>query len=184
MQRCLQTFSPPPVQFFLLSFGGCHAHSKWFFFHGWCSLTETSHGRSFRGKDGRVREGVPCVSLQSNQMIICSSNAPHLFISGMNCLYLMSLSYGFPYRVFSSVQEGFIWWSEQCSSWRTLFVLACWLLWKWRNAHIFEDPWMALVAIPLLISANHDLLGWSLFFWVLFFPTKFLNMWSSHHLIH
>lgn len=87
----------------------------------------------------------------------------HMFFqcaSSLHLWYELSLSFGFPYRVFSSVQDGFKWWSEQSSSWRTLFVLVCWFLWKWRNAHIFQDSRVPLESILFHISANHHLIGW------------------------
>lgn len=53
--------------------------------------------------------------------------------------YELSLSYGFPHQFFSSVQDAFKWWSDQVPVWRSIFILTCWFLWKWRNARIFQD---------------------------------------------
>eukprot|EP00253_Pinus_taeda_P011741 PITA_11741 len=57
----------------------------------------------------------------------------HMFFqcaSSLRIWYELSLSFGFPYLIFSSVQDGFKWWSEQSLSRRTLFIFVYWFLWK------------------------------------------------------
>lgn len=66
--------------------------------------------------------------------------------------YDLSLIYGFSHRVFSSVQDGFLWWSAQCPSWRSLFIITCWFLWKWRNEHTFQNSCLPLESILIKIS--------------------------------
>lgn len=89
---------------------------------------------------------------------VAETNA-HMFFQCASTTHIwceLSLSYGFPNRFFSYVQDGFKWWSEQCPSWRTLFILACWFLWKWRNAHIFQDSRVPLASILFHILAYLD----------------------------
>lgn len=66
--------------------------------------------------------------------------------------YDLSLNYGFSHRVFPSVQDGYLWWSAQCPSWRSLFIIACWFLWKWRNEHTFQNSSLPLESILIKIS--------------------------------
>lgn len=83
----------------------------------------------------------------------------HMFFQCASSLciwYELSLSFGFPYLIFSSVQDGFKWWSEQSLSRRTLFIFVCWFLWKWRNANIFQDSKAPLNSILLGIMASQD----------------------------
>lgn len=76
--------------------------------------------------------------------------------SSLRIWYDLSLSFGFPYLIFSSVQDGFKWWSKQSLSWRSLFIIAYSFLWKWRNAHIFQDSKGPLNSILMCIMACHD----------------------------
>lgn len=83
----------------------------------------------------------------------------HMFFqcaSSLHIWYDLSLSFGFPYLIFPSVQDGFKWWSEQCLSWRSLFIIAYWFLWKWRNAQIFQESKEPLNSILQRIMACYD----------------------------
>lgn len=69
------------------------------------------------------------------------------------------MSFGFFTLFFSHLflcTDGFKWWSEQSLSWRTLFIIVYWFLWKWRNANIFQDSKAPLNSILLRIMACHD----------------------------
>lgn len=79
--------------------------------------------------------------------------------SSLHIRYHLSLSFCFPYHIFFSVQDGIKWWSEQNTSWRTLFVLVSWFLWKWRNEYIFQNSRRPLKSFLFRILANHDLSG-------------------------
>lgn len=80
---------------FLPNYGKCPVRSRWFYFHGWSFLTGTSHGRSFKGRDGSVRADVLCAVWRLKQMPTCSFNALHRLKSGMICHYLMVSLTGF-----------------------------------------------------------------------------------------
>lgn len=83
----------------------------------------------------------------------------HMFFqcpSSLHIWYVLSLHFGFPYNLFSSVQEGFKWWSRQSTSWISLFIISCWFMWNWRNAHIFQSSKEPLQAILQRILACHD----------------------------
>eukprot|EP00253_Pinus_taeda_P014556 PITA_14556 len=90
---------------------------------------------------------------------LCSSadeTNHHLFFqcqASLQIWYDLSLSKDFPYLVFPSVQDGFFWWSAQTDSWRTLFLLVCWIIWKWRNNSIFNSYWRPTSSILLSIKA-------------------------------
>lgn len=67
--------------------------------------------------------------------------------------YELSLTYGFPHQIFSSVQVAFKWWSEQVPTWRSIFILTCWFLWKWRNARIFQESNAPIDSVLVFITA-------------------------------
>eukprot|EP00253_Pinus_taeda_P031661 PITA_31661 len=69
--------------------------------------------------------------------------------------YDLSLSFGFPHLSFSSVQDGIRWWSCQSVLWWSLFAHSCWLIWKWRNASIFQDTRRPVSALLSIIKATH-----------------------------
>eukprot|EP00253_Pinus_taeda_P016842 PITA_16842 len=69
--------------------------------------------------------------------------------------YDLSFSFGFPHLSFSSVQDGIRWWSCQSVLWRSLFAHSCWLIWKWRNASIFQDTRRPVSALLSIIKATH-----------------------------
>lgn len=78
----------------------------------------------------------------------------HMFFqcaSTLQIWYALSLSFCFPHRVFASVQEGYTWWSGQCPSLRSMFVLVVWILWKWKNDRIFQDSKSPLESILLRV---------------------------------
>lgn len=53
--------------------------------------------------------------------------------------YDLSLNIDLPFTVFSSVQEGMIWWSTQTVKRCSAFLMVCWVIWDWRNATIFTN---------------------------------------------
>lgn len=67
--------------------------------------------------------------------------------------YELSLTYGFPHQIFSPVQVAFKWWSEQVPAWRSIFILTCWFLWKWRNARIFQESNTPIDSVLVFIAA-------------------------------
>lgn len=67
--------------------------------------------------------------------------------------YELSLTYGFPRQIFSSVQVTFKWWSEQVPAWRSIFILTCWFLWKWRSARIFQESNAPIDSALVFITA-------------------------------
>eukprot|EP00253_Pinus_taeda_P009348 PITA_09348 len=84
----------------------------------------------------------------------------HMFFQcpiSMFIWYDLSISYGFPYLSFSSVQGEIMWWSGQSVSRHSLFVHTCWLLWKWRNASIFQNSRKPVSALLCYIKAFHDI---------------------------
>lgn len=84
-----------------------------------------------------ARANVLCATLPRNLSSICSSNATPLF---------------------RSVQVAFQWCSEQKHSWRSLFIIALWCLWNWRNAKIFQDSKEPLKSSLHRIIAFHDMM--------------------------
>eukprot|EP00253_Pinus_taeda_P032611 PITA_32611 len=103
-------------------------------------------------------QGPGCCAMCQNAV---ESNL-HMFFqcpSSMLIWYDLSISFGFPYLIFSSVQYDFMWWSGQSESWRSLFVHACWLIWKWRNGTIFQNSRMPVSTLLCYIKANHDFSG-------------------------
>lgn len=83
----------------------------------------------------------------------------HVFFqcaSSLKIWYDLSLQFGFPHIIFSSVQDAFFWWSKQSSTWRSLFIISCWFLWIWRNDHIFHGSGIPLHAILQRILACHE----------------------------
>lgn len=73
------------------------------------------------------------------QIHLCASRLLRLFLS---CGYLF--------------EDGYKWWSGQCLSWRSLFIIVVWFLWKWRNAQIFQESKEPLHATLQRIMACHD----------------------------
>lgn len=47
--------------------------------------------------------------------------------------------YGFPHVSHSSSKEAFFWWSGQKESWRPIFIIALWCIWRWRNKKVFKE---------------------------------------------
>jgi len=86
----------------------------------------------------------------------------HLFFqcqASQQIWYELSLSLDFPYLGFSSVQDGFFWWCARTDTRRTLFLLVCWTIWKWRNDSIFNSSRRPISSILLSIKAFLDYLG-------------------------
>lgn len=73
--------------------------------------------------------------------------------------YELSFSMDFPYTVFSSVQEGISWWSTQSSARRSIFLMVCWHIWKWRNDSIFDNIQRPVSSISHSVSELADSLG-------------------------
>jgi len=99
-----------------------------------------------RGWNGPGRCALCLSDLESNS---------HMFFQcqqARNIWYELSLSFSFPYHVFSSVQEGFTWWSAQCTSLRSIFVSVLWGIWRWRNNCIFNNHRPPLASILLQIT--------------------------------
>lgn len=85
----------------------------------------------------------------------------HLFFqcqASQQVWYELYLSLDFPYLGFSSVQDGFFWWSAQIDTRRTLFILVCWSIWKWRNDSIFNSSPRPISSILLSIKTFLDYL--------------------------
>lgn len=88
-----------------------------------------------------------------SQCQMCRNSAEcnlHMFFqcgASSSIWYVLSSIYGFSHRVFPSVQDAFVWWSAQCPVWRSLFIITCWFLWKWRNVHIFQNSSLPLDSI-------------------------------------
>lgn len=73
--------------------------------------------------------------------------------------YDLALLLDFPHTVFNSVQEGIAWWSTQSVSRRTLFLIACWNIWTWRNDSIFSSKRKPVASILLGVTSLMDALG-------------------------
>eukprot|EP00253_Pinus_taeda_P002292 PITA_02292 len=73
--------------------------------------------------------------------------------------YELSISLDFPHYGFSSVQDGFFWWSDQMVPRRSMFIMVCWTIWKWRNESIFNCSRRPLSSLLLSIKAYLDSLG-------------------------
>lgn len=85
-----------------------------------------------------------------------SESSLHMFFlcsASSQVWYDLSLSFGFPFQMFASVEDAFRWWSVQRSEWRSIFIYTCWLLWKWWNEFIFQDSKNPISSIPILLSA-------------------------------
>lgn len=108
---------------------------------------ETLHLRSWQGPS------------RCSMCLNASESNLHMFFECPTSLiiwYDLSTHFVFPHIFFSSVQEGFLWWSRQSPSWRSLFIITCWYLWNLRNAHIFQDSKEPLQAILQRILACYD----------------------------
>lgn len=49
------------------------------------------------------------------------------------------------HKTHASIAEAFLWCSDQKKSWRRMFIISLWILWKWRNTAIFngiKSPFM------------------------------------------
>eukprot|EP00253_Pinus_taeda_P006246 PITA_06246 len=73
--------------------------------------------------------------------------------------YDLSLHLVFPHLCFSSVQEGFFWWSKQTVSRRSIFIPVCWSIWLWRNDSIFNGHKSTISSTLLRIKALLQFLG-------------------------
>eukprot|EP00253_Pinus_taeda_P034692 PITA_34692 len=73
--------------------------------------------------------------------------------------YELSFSMDFPHTVFSFVQEGISWWSTQSTARRSIFLMVCWHIWKWRNASIFDNYQRPVSSISHSVSELADSLG-------------------------
>lgn len=73
--------------------------------------------------------------------------------------YDLSLHLDFPHLCFSSVQEGFFWWSNQMVSRRSIFIPVCWSIWFWRNDSIFNGHRSTISSTLLRIKALLQFLG-------------------------
>jgi len=85
----------------------------------------------------------------------------HMFFqcgSSLQIWYELSLLYGFPHVVFVSVQAAFQWCCAQKDTWRSLFIIVLWSLWKWRIAKIFQDSKEPLKSSMHHILSSHDML--------------------------
>lgn len=65
----------------------------------------------------------------------------------------------FPHNIFNSIQQGFDWWSSQSAPRRSLFLIACWHIWIWRNDTIFSSFRKPTASILLGVTSLMDVLG-------------------------
>lgn len=57
----------------------------------------------------------------------------------------LEICYGVQHKTHASIAEAFLWCSDQKKSWRKIFIISLWILWKWRNNAIFngiKSPFM------------------------------------------
>lgn len=50
-------------------------------------------------------------------------------------------------KTHASIAEAFLWCSDQKKSWRRIFIISLWIVWKWRNNAIFngiKSPFMEI----------------------------------------
>lgn len=82
---------------------------------------------------------------------ICMSegeNNEHLFFECKKTQQLqqaLEICYGVQHKTHASIAEAFLWCSDQKKSWRRMFIISLWILWKWRNNAIFngiKSPFM------------------------------------------
>lgn len=86
----------------------------------------------------------------------------HMFFqchTTLHIWYKLSFTMDFPYIVFSSVQEGILWWSTQSAARRSTFLMACWHIWKWRNDSIFDNNRRPVSSILQCVTDLMDNMG-------------------------
>lgn len=65
----------------------------------------------------------------------------------------LEFHYGLPHVSLTSIQEAFIWWSRQRESWRPIFIITLWCIWRWRNNNIFKECKELFMGIVQSISS-------------------------------
>eukprot|EP00253_Pinus_taeda_P024795 PITA_24795 len=75
---------------------------------------------------------------------ICRSDEEfndHLFLQckgSKQLWHALENYYGVQHNIHVSITDSLLWCSEQNESWRTIFIIAWWSIWKWRNNSIFN----------------------------------------------
>lgn len=82
---------------------------------------------------------------------ICRSegeNNEHLFFECKKTKQLwqaLEICYGVQHKTHASIAEAFLWCNDQKKSWRRIFIISLWIIWKWWNNAIFngiKSPFM------------------------------------------
>lgn len=93
---------------------------------------------------------------------LCSSaeeDNSHLFLlckESRHIWLLLEKFYGFQFDPPSSIMDAFIWCSKQIVSWRSIFIITLWCLWRWRNDFIFKNKRSPLLDIFFNICALYE----------------------------
>lgn len=86
----------------------------------------------------------------------------HLFLDcKKTCLLWRALEecHGIQHMSHSSISEAFLWSSLQKKSWRSIFIIAVWCIWKWCNKVIFNSKASPFLEIISIITSIYELIS-------------------------